>query len=114
MEGHHWPRIVHQLLANRQALRLKLSLRCLPKANLKGCVAAVRLRYTHPVPATPSTIEGCPVTRTSSPFKGRHFEPELILLCVRWYCKYQLSYRDLEEMESYAMLRLVPYGGADT
>ena len=34
----------------------------------------------------------------SSPFKWRHFEPELILLCVRWYCRFQLSYRDLEEM----------------
>ncbi len=34
----------------------------------------------------------------SSPFKWRHFEPELILLCVRWYCRFQLSYRDVEEM----------------
>jgi IS6 family transposase len=34
----------------------------------------------------------------SSPFKWRHYEPTLILLCVRWYCRYQLSYRDLEEM----------------
>jgi transposase-like protein len=31
-------------------------------------------------------------------FKWRHFEPTIILLCVRWYCRYQLSYRDLEEM----------------
>ncbi len=34
----------------------------------------------------------------SSSFKWRHFEPEIILLCVRWYCRFQLSYRDLEEM----------------
>jgi transposase-like protein len=34
----------------------------------------------------------------SSPFKWRHYSPELILLCVRWYCRYQLSYRDVEEM----------------
>jgi transposase-like protein len=34
----------------------------------------------------------------TNPFKWRHFEPEIILLCVRWYCRYQLSYRDLEEM----------------
>jgi transposase-like protein len=34
------------------------------------------------------------------PFKWRHFEPAIILLCVRWYCRYQLSYRDLEEMMS--------------
>jgi transposase, IS6 family len=33
-----------------------------------------------------------------SPFKWRHFEPTVILLCVRWYCRYQLSYRDVEEM----------------
>ncbi len=31
-------------------------------------------------------------------FKWHHFEPSLILLCVRWYCRYQLSYRDVEEM----------------
>jgi transposase, IS6 family len=32
------------------------------------------------------------------PFKWRHFESEIILLCVRWYPRYALSYRDLEEM----------------
>jgi hypothetical protein len=31
-----------------------------------------------------------------SPFKWRHFEAEIILLCVRWYLRYSLSYRDLE------------------
>ncbi|MBV8883515.1 MAG: IS6 family transposase [Chroococcidiopsidaceae cyanobacterium CP_BM_RX_35] len=31
-------------------------------------------------------------------FKWRHFLPEIILLNVRWYCRYALSYRDLEEM----------------
>src|SRR3954466_2795328 len=35
---------------------------------------------------------------SSSPFKWRHYAPEVILLCVRWYCRYQLSYRDIEEM----------------
>jgi IS6 family transposase len=35
---------------------------------------------------------------SSSPFKWRHYAPEIILLCVRWYCRYSLSYRDLEEM----------------
>jgi transposase, IS6 family len=33
-----------------------------------------------------------------NPFKWRHFESEIILLCVRWYLRYALSYRDLEEM----------------
>jgi IS6 family transposase len=35
---------------------------------------------------------------TDTPFKWRQFEPELILLCVRWYLRYSLSYRDVEEM----------------
>lgn len=35
---------------------------------------------------------------TPSLFKWRHFLPEIILLNVRWYCRYPLSYRDLEEM----------------
>ncbi|MDV2996918.1 MAG: hypothetical protein N4J56_006623 [Chroococcidiopsis sp. SAG 2025] len=35
---------------------------------------------------------------TQSLFKWRHFLPEVILLNVRWYCRYALSYRDLEEM----------------
>lgn len=34
----------------------------------------------------------------TSPFKWRHYAPDVILLCVRWYCRYQLSYRDVEEM----------------
>jgi transposase-like protein len=34
----------------------------------------------------------------STPFKWRHFEGEIMLLCVRWYLRYSLSYRDLEEM----------------
>jgi transposase-like protein len=35
-----------------------------------------------------------------SDFKGRRFPTDLILLCVRWYCKFGISYRDLEEMMS--------------
>jgi transposase, IS6 family len=35
---------------------------------------------------------------SSNPFKWRHFQAEIILLCVRWYLRYPLSYRDLEEM----------------
>jgi transposase-like protein len=33
-------------------------------------------------------------------FKLRRFPVEIILLCVRWYCKYGISYRDLAEMMS--------------
>ena len=31
-------------------------------------------------------------------FKWKHFESNIILLCVRWYLKYSLSFRDLEEI----------------
>lgn len=31
-------------------------------------------------------------------FKRRRFPVQIILLCVRWYCKYGISYRDLAEM----------------
>jgi IS6 family transposase len=33
-----------------------------------------------------------------SDFKGRHFEGEIVLWAVRWYCRYGVSYRDLEQM----------------
>jgi len=33
-----------------------------------------------------------------NPFKWRHFQAEIIILCVRWYLRYSLSYRDLEEI----------------
>jgi IS6 family transposase len=31
-------------------------------------------------------------------FRGRHFEDQIIILCVRWYLRYSLSYRDLQEL----------------
>ena len=31
-------------------------------------------------------------------FNGRHFDREIIILCVRWYLRYKLSLRDLVEM----------------
>jgi transposase-like protein len=31
-------------------------------------------------------------------FGGRWFEDEIIILCLRWYFRYKLSYRDLGEM----------------
>ena len=29
-------------------------------------------------------------------FKWRHFEPEIIVCAVRWYLRFSLSYRDVE------------------
>lgn len=33
-------------------------------------------------------------------FKGRHFDQEIVVLCIRWYLSYKLSYRDLVAMMS--------------
>ena len=33
-----------------------------------------------------------------SEFKWRQFQGEVILWAVRWYCRYGISYRDLEQM----------------
>ena len=35
---------------------------------------------------------------SSFPFKWRHYQSEVILLCVRWYLSYPLSYRQVAEM----------------
>lgn len=32
-----------------------------------------------------------------NPFKGWHFQRDIILWAVRWYCKYGVSYRELQE-----------------
>src|SRR5438034_3729675 len=44
-------------------------------------------RGSRPVPAVPS-----------SAFKGFRFPPEIIVLAVRWYLRYGLSYREVEEL----------------
>src|SRR3546814_20644861 len=35
---------------------------------------------------------------TMTDFKWCHFPGDVILWAVRWYCRYLISYRDLEEM----------------
>ena len=44
----------------------------------------------------------------SALFRGRHFEDVIIILCVRWYLRYSLSYRDLEEMMAERCLSVEP------
>ena len=39
-------------------------------------------------------------------FAGRHFDREAIILCVRWYLLFKLSYRDLAEMMAERRLNL--------
>ena len=36
--------------------------------------------------------------RAMSDFKGRHIEGEIVLCAVRWYRRYGISYRYLEQM----------------
>src|ERR687885_450856 len=39
-------------------------------------------------------------------FKGRNFEPEMIILCVRRYLRFCLSYRDVGELRGERTLRV--------
>ena len=38
------------------------------------------------------------LTNVDELFEGRHFDREVIILCVRWYLRFKLSLRDLVEM----------------
>jgi len=40
----------------------------------------------------------CRVAAARSEFAGFRFPPEVITLAVRWYVRYSLSYRDVEEL----------------
>jgi transposase-like protein len=52
-----------------------------------GSVALMRRRHRRPIVGPPL-----------SAFAGFRFPPEVILLAVRWYLRFGLSYRDLEEL----------------
>ncbi len=40
----------------------------------------------------------CKLKSLEELFAGRHFDRDVIILCVRWYLRYKLSLRDLFEM----------------
>ena len=40
-------------------------------------------------------------------FVGRHFDRQVIVVCVRWYLRFKLSYRDLVEMMAERGLSIV-------
>src|SRR5690349_14454506 len=47
----------------------------------------------------PAIIAGMTVRlRAADLFKGRHFDREIIVLCVRWYLSFKLSSRDLVQI----------------
>ncbi len=39
-------------------------------------------------------------------FKGRYFDQEIVVLCVRWYLSFKLSFRDLVAMMSERDLKM--------
>ncbi|AYK03017.1 hypothetical protein CAB17_20455 [Legionella sainthelensi] len=45
------------------------------------------LKWTMPIQSTKSIA-----------FKWRHIQVELILQCVRWYCKHGISFKEVKEM----------------
>ena len=45
-----------------------------------------------------SAIAGGLLVTNPNLFKWRRYECQIILLCVRWYLRYSLSYREVEEM----------------
>src|ERR1700756_1728949 len=44
-------------------------------------------------------------------FRGRHFQPEIIATCVRWYLRFSLSLRNVEEMMAERGLLVDPHDG---
>ena len=44
------------------------------------------------------THRPCPATIPRSAFAGFYFPPDVIVLAVRWYLRFALSYRDVEEL----------------
>src|SRR5215211_4708863 len=53
----------------------------------EGDSGGMRRPHVRPVPVVPS-----------SAFKGFRFPPEVIVVAVRWYLRFGLSYRDVEEL----------------
>ncbi len=48
------------------------------------------------------------MARYKNPFKWKQYQSDVILLCVRWYSSYSLSYRDLVEMMSERGFEMAP------
>jgi len=59
------------------------------KGNFSGSGANARVWHDGRMPRSVSVEEL---------FKGRHFDQEIVVLCVRWYLSFKLSFRDLVAM----------------
>ena len=55
-----------------------------------------------PLPFVPSGAKAWGMARNRSPrhplFRQRWFADDIIITCVRWYLRFKLSYRDVEEL----------------
>jgi hypothetical protein len=72
------------------------------------CLGTVALVALAPVGETgamraPRYPRPCPAPRSA--FTGYRFPPEVITLAVRWYLRFGLSYRDVEELSPSAASR---------
>jgi DDE domain len=66
-------------------------------SEIKGSVARMaRDLLQGAIPCRPSSHRS-PAMSDRSPVKWRHFQADIILCAVRWYLRYALSYRDVEE-----------------
>ena len=63
-----------------------------------GSVAKMTGWYTWTLIVLLSSTDRAEFMAHPALFKWKHFQPAIILLNVRWYCRYALSDRDLEEM----------------
>jgi hypothetical protein len=62
-------------------------------------MAGARALFCAPLTAQTPPSDNTSMTRERSAlFTGRHFEAEIIALCVRWYPRYPLSLGQLEEI----------------
>src|SRR4051812_21022214 len=48
------------------------------------------------------------IARSTTPFSGYRFPPEIIALAVRWYLRYRLSYADVAELLAERGVRIDP------
>jgi hypothetical protein len=73
--------------ASQKALILLRALILWPSVAVRGDGSEMRSRCSRPMPAVPS-----------SALAGFRFPPEIIVLAIRWYLRYGLSYRHVEEL----------------
>ncbi len=69
-----------------------------PARSLRGSVALTLLTRASEGGLMKRTRRPRPPVRMPSGSTGFRFPPEVILLAVRWYLRYGLSYRDLGEL----------------